>query len=32
MTQGICEDELRVCLNVLNKVLANLLDKVDMSL
>ncbi len=32
MTQGINQEEMNVCLNVLNKVLNNLLDKVDMSL
>ena len=31
MVKGISSDELKMCMNVLNKVLNNLLDKVDMS-
>lgn len=30
MVEGISKDELNLCMNVLNKVLNNLLDKVDM--
>ena len=32
MTSGIEDNELQICLRVLNKVLNNLLDKVEMSL